>query len=129
MTKLIKLVSSQNEIFEVPQAIIKCSGIISIFCEDDDTDHGNLNEEALSLPNVNSYILEKVLTWAMYHHEVKEITDWDEDFINMDTCTLIDLVAAADYLDIPDLQSLACRAVANLAKEDDYDSAETSRQI
>ncbi|KAH8265705.1 hypothetical protein KR038_009023, partial [Drosophila bunnanda] len=117
-TKLIKLVSSQNDIFEVPQAIIKCSGIISIFCEDDDHDNEYDNEhvEALSLPNVNTYILDKVLTWAMYHHEVKEITDWDADFINMDTCSLIELVAAADYLDIPDLWSLGCRAVANLAK-------------
>ncbi|XP_017017045.3 skp1-related protein-like [Drosophila kikkawai] len=127
MTKLIKLVSSQNEIFVVPQAIIKCSGIISLFCEDDDNDE--LEEEPLPLPNVSSYILEKVLTWAMYHYEVKETTDWDADFLNMDTCTLIALVAAADYLDIPDLWGLGCKAVANLTMDNSNDSAESSRQI
>ncbi|KAH8245172.1 hypothetical protein KR032_005916 [Drosophila birchii] len=133
MTKLIKLVSSQNKIFQVPQAIMKCSGIISIFCEDYDN---GIEEEALSLSNINSFILEKVLTWAKYHHEAKGIADWDNDFINMDICTLIELVAAGDYLDIPDLWSLGCMAVAakqaknyNNNNNNNNLEVQTSRQI
>ncbi|KAH8289552.1 hypothetical protein KR054_007144, partial [Drosophila jambulina] len=117
--KFIKLASSQNEIFKVPQAIIKCSGILSIFCKDDDNEKEQEEqeqdeEEVVRLPNINSFILKKVIAWAMYHHEVKEITDWDADFINMDVWALYDLVAAADYLDIPELWSLGCKAMANL---------------
>lgn len=41
---------------------------------------------------------------------------WDADFVKMDTATLLDVVLAANYMNVPCLMTLTCKAVAAMIK-------------
>ncbi|KAH8316928.1 hypothetical protein KR074_006606, partial [Drosophila pseudoananassae] len=123
---IIKLQSSDEEIFDTDIEIAKCSGTIRTMLED----CGLEDDGIVPLPNVNSTILRKVLDWAHYHKDDKEpeeddeskekrtddINTWDADFLRVDQVTLFDLILAASYLDIKGLLNLACKAVAKIIK-------------
>nr|XP_044250146.1 S-phase kinase-associated protein 1-like [Drosophila takahashii] len=125
---IIKLQSSDEEIFETDIQIAKCSGTIKIMLED----CGMENDEnaIVPLPNVNSEILRKVLTWAQYHKDdpqpienddskyncSDDIIAWDLEFLKVDQSTLFELILAANYLDIKGLLELTCKSVANMIK-------------
>jgi S-phase kinase-associated protein 1 len=87
-------------------------------------------DEVVPLPNVNAAILRKVIEWCTYHKnhpfvpgnvnvvdkgDLREyVPPWDQKF--MEECghgTVLELVMAAHYLDIPGLQDVACKTVAN----------------
>lgn len=61
----IKLQSSDGEIFDVDVQIARCSLTIKTMLEDLGMEEGE--EEVIPLPNVNSAILRKVITWATHH--------------------------------------------------------------
>ncbi|KAL7745816.1 hypothetical protein ACLKA6_010009 [Drosophila palustris] len=124
----IKLQSSDEEIFDTDIQIAKCSGTIRTMLEDCGMEE---DENAIvPLPNVNSTILRKVLTWANYHKDdpqpteddeskekrTDDITSWDADFLKVDQGTLFELILAANYLDIKGLLELTCKTVANMIK-------------
>ncbi|KAH8249863.1 hypothetical protein KR038_002674, partial [Drosophila bunnanda] len=124
----IKLQSSDDEIFDTDIQIAKCSGTIKTMLED----CGMEDDEnaVVPLPNVNSTILRKVLTWAHYHKDdpqpteddeskekrTDDIISWDADFLKVDQGTLFELILAANYLDIKGLLELTCKTVANMIK-------------
>jgi len=128
MTHIIKLQSSDGEVFDVPVAIARCSLTIKTMLEDlgmeDDV------EEVIPLPNVNSAILRKVIAWAQHHKDdpppaeddenkekrTDDISSWDSDFLKVDQGTLFELILAANYLDIKGLLDVTCKTVANMIK-------------
>lgn len=125
---IIKLQSSDGEIFETDVQIAKCSGTIKTMLEDCGMD--DEEEAVVPLPNVNSAILRRVLQWANYHKDdpvstdddenkekrTDDISSWDADFLKVDQGTLFELILAANYLDTKGLLDVTCKTVANMIK-------------
>lgn len=125
---MIKLQSSDGEVFETDVQIAKCSGTIKTMLEDCGMD--DEEDAVVPLPNVNSAILRKVLQWANYHKDdpqpteddenkekrTDDITSWDADFLKVDQGTLFELILAANYLDTKGLLDVTCKTVANMIK-------------
>ena len=90
----------------------------------------NTEEEAIvSLPDVKSPTLEKVITYCRYHNDIttteKEKKTWDSDFVQVKQSVLCELASvrfinqikikffkASYYLDIKPLVNLTSRAIA-----------------
>ena len=120
----IKLQSSDGEIFPVDVEIAKQSVTIKTML---DLGMDEEDEELVPLPNVNAAILKKVIQWATYHKDdlplpenkekrTDDISSWDADFLKVDQGTLIELILAANYLDIKGLLDFTCKTVADMIK-------------
>ena len=124
----IKLQSSDGEIFEVDVEIAKVFDIIKTMIEDlglDDDD-----DEPVPLRNVNGVTLRKVIEWATHHKDdpappeddedrekrTDDIDAWDQEFLEVDQGTLLELILAANYLGIDGLLEVTCKTVANMIK-------------
>jgi S-phase kinase-associated protein 1 len=125
---IIKLQSSNGDIFPIDVVIAKKSNTIKTMLESLGIEEGS-QEEAVPLPNVTTDILKKVIEWCTVHKDdpepdedsdeywetrTNEITGWDVDFFKMDQATLFELILAANYLDVKGLLDVACKAVSNL---------------
>lgn len=91
------------------------------------------------LPNITSAILNKVLEWATHHKEdcakPKEddknynknsnLSPWDKEFFKIDPGTLVELLLAANYLNIKELIDTMYKTIANILR---HKSAEEIRQ-
>ncbi|CAN0914267.1 SKP1-like protein 1A [Linum grandiflorum] len=110
--KLITLISSDDQIFEVEESVAKESQTIKHMIEDDCAGGD------IPLPNVESKILAKVIEYCKKHIETDaaELKQWDEDFAKVDHAILFDLILAANYLDIKGLLDLTCQTVADMIK-------------
>jgi S-phase kinase-associated protein 1 len=118
----VKLKSSDDELFEVDEAVAFESQTVKNMIEDTGT------ENAIPLPNVSSKILAKVIEYCKYHVESQkssdekpavpedEIKQWDAEFVKVDQATLFDLILAANYLNIKNLLDLTCQTVADMIK-------------
>uniref|UniRef100_A0A1B0FGX3 Skp1-related protein n=1 Tax=Glossina morsitans morsitans TaxID=37546 RepID=A0A1B0FGX3_GLOMM len=124
----IQLQSSDNEFFNIDVQVARCSGTIKTLLEDCGMESGD--NVIVPLPNINSEILRQVLNWANYHKDdlqpneddenkkkrTDDISLWDAEFLKVDQDTLINLIFAANYLDIKGLFEVACKTVANMMK-------------
>lgn len=123
--RTIKLKSSDQETFEVPEPVANQSETIRNMIEDIQ----DVQNHPVPLPNVKSAILSKVIEYCKYHVEAgerdesekpkkgeEEVKTWDQDFIKVDLNTLYELILAANYLNIKDLLDLCCQTVANMIK-------------
>ncbi|CAK9877263.1 unnamed protein product [Sphagnum jensenii] len=120
--KRVKLKSSDDEMFEVEEAVAFESQAVKNMIEDTGMDH------PIPLPNVSSKILAKVIEYCKYHVDNQKSTDdkpatpedeikaWDQDFVKGDQATLFDLILAANYLNIKSLLDLTCQTVADMIK-------------
>ena len=102
--KMITLRSSDNEEFEVEEAVAMESQTIRHMIEDDCADNG------IPLPNVNSKILAKVIEYCNKHvHAAAEdatnasgggedLKNWDAEFVKVDQATLFDLILVGNPL-------------------------------
>jgi S-phase kinase-associated protein 1 len=120
--KRVKLKSSDDEMFEVEEAVAFESQAVKNMIEDTGID------APIPLPNVSSKILAKVIEYCKYHVDNQktsedkpatpedEIKAWDADFVKVDQATLFDLILAANYLNIKNLLDLTCQTVADMIK-------------
>ncbi|KAK1644927.1 hypothetical protein QYE76_062732 [Lolium multiflorum] len=127
--KMITLKSSDNEVFEVEEAVAMESQTICHMIEDDCADNG------IPLPNVNAKILSKVIEYCSKHVQAakpaaadgaadgapapapaEDLKNWDAEFVKVDQATLFDLILAANYLNIKGLLDLTCQTVADMIK-------------
>ncbi|KAI3830678.1 hypothetical protein MKX03_005424, partial [Papaver bracteatum] len=115
---MITLRSSDGWSFEVDEAIALQSQTIKRLTED------NWNYNGIPLPNVTSNILSKVLEYCEKHVadipqgddgkvEDPELQNWDAEFLKVDQDTLLDLILAANYLNIKHLLNVTCQTVAD----------------
>lgn len=125
---IIKLQSSDGDIFETDIQIAKRSGTIKTMLEDCGLDDDE--DAVVPLRNVSSDILRRVLQWSEYHKDdpvpveddgsnekrTDDISAWDADFLKTDQGTLLELILAANYLDIKGLLDVSCKTVANMIK-------------
>ncbi|KAK1355953.1 hypothetical protein POM88_049209 [Heracleum sosnowskyi] len=113
-SKMITLRSSDNETFEVEEAVALESQTIKHMIEDDCAD------TAIPLPNVTGSILAKVIEFCKKHVESKDddeaLKSFDAEFAKVDQETLYDLILAANYLNIKSLLDLTCQTVAEMIK-------------
>ncbi|KAL8115776.1 SKP1-like protein 1A [Apium graveolens] len=119
--KMISLMSSDNETFEVPESVALESQTIKHMVEDD------CANTTIPLPNVTGSILAKVIEYCKHHVEAPKAEDgaakpdedlkaFDADFVKVDQATLFDLILAANYLNIKSLLDLTCQTVADMIK-------------
>jgi len=113
----MKLLSKEQEVFEVPRGVAMRSVTIKDMAEDTGVD------VPVPLPMVSSKVLTKVIEYCTYHHAADrdqtpedEQQAWDRDFLKVDDESLFSLILAANYLNLKPLLDLACKAVANEIK-------------
>ncbi|KAK9875479.1 hypothetical protein WA026_007871 [Henosepilachna vigintioctopunctata] len=116
---IIKLMSRDRRIFEIDSEILKCSSTILEMLKDFGVD------AVLSLPNVNSVVVEKIIEWATHHRNdplsdddgnesENDVSSWDADFLKIDNSTLLDITVAATYLEIKGLLKLIKKPFSDL---------------
>ncbi|XP_039134085.1 SKP1-like protein 11 [Dioscorea cayenensis subsp. rotundata] len=79
----------------------------------------NVRENGITIPNVNTNILAKVLNYCEKHAETAdkvELESWDAKFVDVESHILYDLIMAADTLGINSIMHLCCKKVAELIK-------------
>lgn len=124
--ELLKLKSSQGEIFEVEPDVACMSTLIKNMVEDSGTD------EEIPLPNVKTAILSKIIDYCKYHKDNQPediqkplkstsltecgVSEWDAEYVNIEQEVLFELILAANYLDIKSLLDLTCAKVASMIK-------------
>nr|GLL41324.1 SKP1-like protein 1A [Ipomoea trifida] len=112
-TKMIILRSSDEEIFEVEESVALEMQTIKYMIDDECVD------TVIPIANVTGKILAKVIEYCKLHAEAAktsqdDLKDFDANFIKVDNQTLLDLIMAANFLNIKSLLDLTCQAVANL---------------
>ncbi|KAL7670294.1 hypothetical protein ACOME3_005233 [Neoechinorhynchus agilis] len=136
----LKLQSEELEILEVDaKAARRCNVIRGMIDEMTSMPYMTPDlEEPISISEVNMSILKKVMMWCNYHRDdrtaesqsldhddqstakmlklTNDTTAWDVEFFKVDQATLLEIIAAANFLDIPDLLDKACRVVADMIK-------------
>mmetsp|Transcript_92706 Transcript_92706/g.247885 ORF Transcript_92706/g.247885 Transcript_92706/m.247885 type:complete len:162 (+) Transcript_92706:85-570(+) len=126
MADMLKLKSSQGDVFEVDQDTACQSALIKNMVEDSGTD------EEIPLPNVKTPILAKVIDYCKHHkdsaaEEIQKplksanleecgVSEWDCNFVRIEQEELFELILAANYLDIKSLLDLTCAKVASMIK-------------
>ena len=121
--------------YQVSREAAKMSGLIKDMLED----QGEGEEAIIPVPNVSGRTLKYVLEYVEHHHnnradaiekplkgKIEEvITEWDKAFLFTDLVknhdekqheTLIDVIMAANFLNIKDLLDLCCACVASMIK-------------
>ncbi|KAK7852639.1 SKP1-like protein 1A [Quercus suber] len=124
--KKITLRSSDGEAFEVEEKVATESQTIKHMIEDDYSE--------IPLPNVTSNILTLVIEYCKKHVEAADpvpkasysslngktedppTAAWDAEFVKVDQNTLLDLILAANYLNIKGLLDLTCKTVADMMR-------------
>ena len=126
----LKLESSDKKVFSVDVEVAKKSitlqDLISNFGIEDDDEDG----DPIPIPDVDAANLERLLQWAEEHkddppaptddetkYRTDNISDFDKEFFNMDQAALLQLIHAANFMNMPDLLLTACKTVANIIKE------------
>lgn len=119
----IKLMSGDEKMFEVSRDSIMMSTTLKNLLED----VGD-SEYPIPLPNVSGVIVEKIIPFCDYHTAHPEInvveyttsgkiTDqWDITYCEMPMDIKIDVIMAANYLDIKPLLDMLCLSVATAIK-------------
>ncbi|EDW56222.1 S-phase kinase-associated protein 1 [Drosophila sechellia] len=126
---IIKLESSDGVIFPTQFRVAKVSETIKTMLAVSALENGE--NPIVPLPNVDAFILNKILIWADHHKnddaQATEgvevipgsppvISPWDANFINVDLPILFEIIQAAKYLEIKDLVDLCCKTVANMIR-------------
>jgi len=128
---VVKLVSKEGDVHEVPLAVAKMSTLIATTIDDDDDDDDDDDEDIdreIPLPNVKDSVLTKVIEYCTHHTTVEAMTQiqtplksshiedlvqtWYADFVRIDQTLLFELVTAANFMDIKPLLDLTCLAVS-----------------
>jgi len=125
-TGIVKLVSKEGEVHEVPIAVAKMSSLVATTIDDDDEDEDVAHE--IPLPNVKDAVLTKVVEYCKHYTTEEAMTQiqtplksskledlvqtWYADFVDVEQPLLFELVTAANFMDIKPLLDLTCLAVS-----------------
>ncbi|CAK7357298.1 unnamed protein product [Dovyalis caffra] len=112
-TKVLRLKSSDNEIFGVEEKAALQSETIKSLAED------GYSEDVIPLFNVEKKTLAKIVEWLNKHasgSSKEELKRWDADFVDVDKDVLYDLLLASNYLNIEVLLHQLAQKVADMIK-------------
>lgn len=120
----VKLISSDNEVFELPVEIAILCKIVATGIEGREVDDEDVE---IVLPFVKGATLANIVKFLNYHHvtplceipkplRTKNLSDaiprWYADFIKMELEELFGLTLASNYVDCPPLLELCCAEIA-----------------
>ncbi|PIA62079.1 hypothetical protein AQUCO_00200222v1 [Aquilegia coerulea] len=116
--KLLKLKTSDGEVFEVEEAIMLQSETIKHMIEDGCAD------DEIPLLNISGNILKIVIEYCKKHvgdellniYEKEELKQWDWKFIEIERIPLFYVLIAANFLGIKGLLDLGCKQVGKMMK-------------
>ncbi|KAF0919989.1 hypothetical protein E2562_032445 [Oryza meyeriana var. granulata] len=118
--EMIRVVSSDGEHFEMPEAAANLSLVLRHMIEDDCADAAGI-----PLAVVAAKPLAKIVDYCTKHaakssgltiEEAEELKRFDAEFIEVDTDMLYDLLRAAHFMDVEGLFKLAVQRTADLIK-------------
>ena len=109
-----KLKSSDGEIFEIDKNAVMQMVTIQTMVED-----LGESDEVIPVPTVNSFLLKKVIAWMKI---INSNNDDDDEFFDIDLKTKLELIIAADYLELSSLVREACFDVIMKSKQEDYEA-------
>ncbi len=128
---VVRLVSREGDGIIVRRDAARASGLVSTMIGDDfDIEDGD-DVRDVPLPNVGTAALAKIVAFCELHAEepMKAIpkpllsTDMAEavqpryvEFLRMDNASLLELIVAANFMDVGPLLELACASVASQLK-------------
>ena len=128
----LNLESSDKKVFSVDVEVAKKSITLRDLIMNFGIEDGDEVGEPIPLPKVDAANLERLLQWAEKHkddppaptddetkYRTDNISDFDKEFFNMDQAALLQLIHAANFMNMPDFLLVACRTVANIIKERD----------
>ena len=129
----INLESNDKTVFSVDVEVAKKSITLrDLMMNYGIEERGDEDGDPIPLLEVDAANLEKLLHWAEEHkddppaptddetkYRTDNICDFDKEFFNMDQAALLQLIHAANFMNMPDFLLVACRTVANLIKERD----------
>lgn len=124
---LVKLKSSQGDIFEVELKVACMSTFVRNIVAD------NCSDEEIPLPKISTAVLGKVISYCSFHKDnpagviqkplrssdLRECgaPEWDAEFAaNTEQDEVFELILAANFLDIASLLDLMCAQVASMIK-------------
>ncbi|GLJ19916.1 hypothetical protein SUGI_0360840 [Cryptomeria japonica] len=81
-------------------------------------------DRVFPVTNVSSSILKKVIEYIRYHLEAnksnkpkEEVKNWDTQFLSVNQQILVNLLMAANFLNVSNLFDLLCKTVADKIKD------------
>ncbi|GJJ06787.1 hypothetical protein Clacol_000983 [Clathrus columnatus] len=93
------------------------------------------SDQPIPLPNITTHVLKKVLEYCEHHRgdplpdgeadhkgdnvvrqKNTDMSEWDQEYINVDQEMIFEIILAANYLDIGPLLDVGCKAVANMIR-------------
>jgi S-phase kinase-associated protein 1 len=124
---MVELTSKDEQSIKVEREVIMMSGLIKDMLDEEGDGE---DVPIIPVPNVDSKPLQKVIEYCKHHwnnkaEEIEKplkgkiediISKWDKQFLEIDQALLIELIMAANYLNIKDLLDLTCAKVASMIK-------------
>lgn len=129
-SKGVTLISSDNVNFDISFKASQMSILIEEMTkekEEEEEDGEKDSKQIIPLLNIKSDILKLIVDFCEYHAitpvgeiekplkkvEIKEIlSEWDLKFLKMENEVLLELILAANYMDIKELLSVVCVKIA-----------------
>ena len=123
----INLESSDKKVFSVDVEVAKKSITLQDLMENFGIEDDDEDGDPIPIPDVDAANLERLLQWAEEHkddppaptddetkYRTDNISDFDKEFFTMDQAALLQLIHAANFMNMPDLLLTACKTVATM---------------
>lgn len=116
----VTLKSSDGELFQIEEQVAKRCGLLNQMMNI----LGSEETECIPLSAISAETLLKVIEWLKQYNtsageesvENTKLSPWDETFFKVDNQLLMDIIQAADFLDIPRLCIMASMNIANMIR-------------
>ncbi|KAL0477914.1 S-phase kinase-associated protein Skp1 [Acrasis kona] len=130
MPNQISLLSRDGETLTVEREIIQMSLLVKDMLEDGDDEDDDT--PVIPVPNVDAETLQNIVEYCEHHHnnpadEIERplrnkledvLSDWDLRFLNkLDQTMLLQVIMAANYMNIKDLLDLTCAKISSNLKD------------
>ncbi|KRX77813.1 S-phase kinase-associated protein 1 [Trichinella sp. T6] len=127
LSKTVKTMLEGSLCFDGEQNIVEaiplpnvCSAVLEkilLYCEHhkNDVPEEEKNVKMKEIKEETNNEEEQITVYGREEEE-EEMSEWDSEFLDVDQSTLLDIILAANYLEIKSLLDIACLAVAKMMK-------------
>ncbi|KRX34901.1 S-phase kinase-associated protein 1 [Trichinella murrelli] len=127
LSKTVKTMLEGSLCFDGEQNIVEaiplpnvCSAVLEkilLYCEHhkNDVPEEEKNVKMKEIKEETNNEEEQINVYGREEEE-EEMSEWDSEFLDVDQSTLLDIILAANYLEIKSLLDIACLAVAKMMK-------------
>lgn len=116
----VDLRSEEGDVISFPKEIQEYSQFVKNMIDD-----CGFEDEESSIPinNIKTRTLEKIKIWVEHRRETAQPVDkdydlpeWEDHFLEPDQAVLLEIVLAADFLQIQELVDITCKKVYSMSK-------------